>query len=96
MNGFKEDIQKKILGTQSHLVVLSAGSKGFESSDTLLNEIMLTEELRKRRLYIGAGNPTQGKQSAGCVVKGIDPDKEKKITLIEQYVIEGSCPVYRT
>lgn len=91
MNGFKEDIQEKILGTQSHLVVLSSAQKALEESHEITKNILLTEGvIHVAPFILSQGIIRHGKKSTGCVVKGIKPDEEKKITSIGKYIVKGS------
>ncbi|MFH1379993.1 MAG: lipoprotein-releasing ABC transporter permease subunit [bacterium] len=91
MNGFKEDIQMKILGTQSHLVVLPSGQKALERSPEIIRQIHLTQGVDQVAPFIfGQVIVRYGQKSIGSVVKGIIPEDEKKITSITSYVEQGS------
>lgn len=90
MNGFKEDIQEKILGTQSHLVVLPSGQRALKKSQEINQQIHLTKGIDQVAPFIyGQAIVRYGKKSIGSVIKGIIPEEEMKITSISSYVEEG-------
>jgi lipoprotein-releasing system permease protein len=90
MSGFEEDLKKKILGTNAHLVVLQQGS-GMRDYREILKKV---EEVRGVR----AATPfifTQAMLSSdnnvhGIVLRGIDPSTAGKVINIENTLKKGS------
>lgn len=90
MSGFHEDLQKKILGVNSHMVILSY--QGY------INEYKSILEKLKDKKEIVSSSPfvmgqvmvSSGKKAHGVFIRGIDPDNEAKTTDIEKYLKDGN------
>jgi len=90
MSGFEEDLKKKILGTNAHLVVLQQGS-GMRNYSEILKKV---EEVKG----VSAATPfifTQAMLSSdnnvhGIVLRGIDPITAGKVINIENTLKKGS------
>jgi lipoprotein-releasing system permease protein len=90
MSGFEEDLKKKILGTNAHLVVLQQGS-GMRDYREILKKV---EEFKG----VTAATPfifTQAMLSSdnnvhGIVLRGIDPSSAGKVINIENTLKKGS------
>ena len=90
MSGFEEDLKKKILGTNAHLVVLQQGS-GMRNYPEILKKV---EEVKG----VSAATPfifTQAMLSSdnnvhGIVLRGIDPATAGKVINIENTLKKGS------
>jgi lipoprotein-releasing system permease protein len=90
MAGFHEDLQNKILGVNSHIVVLSYSGK-------IKDHELITEEIRRipgvsRSSPFIYGQVMLGfrDRSFGAVVRGVDPDIESGTTDIVKYITQGS------
>lgn len=90
MGGFEEELQTKILGVNSHLVVLSydGGIKGYEA---------LTRKVRDFPGVVGASPFIYGQAMLvgetnvlGVVTRGIDPARAGSVTSIETALGKGS------
>lgn len=91
MNGFKQDIQEKILGTQSHLVVLPSGRSALPRSPEIIQKINLHGGVEHVAPFIlSQAIIRTEKKSIGCIIKGILPEDEVKITSIGKYITRGS------
>ncbi len=89
MNGFQTDIKDKIIGAQSHILVF-----GQMSRETYTQNIEKIEALPKvaaaaPHIY-GQGIITYGGQSLGLIVRGLDPEQERKINDLIDSLVEGS------
>ena len=90
MNGFEKTLKEKILGTYAHIVLLKAGQEGMDNDEEvaakvrevkgvvsaapfILNQVMLSSE----------------SNVSGAVLKGIDPDREAKVTELGHYMKAG-------
>lgn len=90
MTGFEEELKNKILGTNSHIVVLNHNGAiedyrrlseeterfpGVEAaSPFIFNQVMLTSDYNV----------------AGVAIRGVDPETVGKVTLLDNYLVEGS------
>ncbi|MBI4653753.1 MAG: lipoprotein-releasing ABC transporter permease subunit [Nitrospirae bacterium] len=89
MSGFQDDLQKKILGVNAHIIVLSYDGRAKD-------EKLLREKINKihdvkhsapfiyGQAMIGAGN-----RAHGVVVRGIEPELEVRTTDILRNIKEG-------
>lgn len=90
MTGFSEDLRAKILGTNSHIVITD------RTRDDIKEYRRLVDEAEKVP-HVVAATPFIFKQvllssettAFGVVLRGIDPEKEEKVTEIGKNVIEG-------
>ena len=90
MGGFRNDLQKKILGVNAHAVVLSADG-------TIGDYKALAARLRKEP-HVVAVSPfvmgqvmlSSGSASQGVYIRGIDPAEEKNVTDIARHMKSGS------
>jgi lipoprotein-releasing system permease protein len=81
MSGFEKTLKEKILGTQAHLVVLKTSQESMDQYDEVIRK---TGEVRG----VLAAAPfifsqvmlSSGSSVSGVVLKGIDPDREGKVT----------------
>lgn len=89
MDGFHEDLRKKILGVNAHVIV-----QNYEGRIT--NPNMVTEKLANLP-HVVASSPfvfgqvmlRHGDRAHGVVIKGIDPDTETKTTDVLKDLKEG-------
>jgi lipoprotein-releasing system permease protein len=90
MSGFHEDLQKKILGVNAHLVVLDF--KGTMSGYKDVIEKLKGEEyvVSSSPFVLGQTMVSYGKKAHGVFLRGIVPDSEKRTTEIFKYIKEGS------
>src|ERR1017187_9187803 len=90
MDGFRIDIQEKILGTQPHIVITSPFNA------TLPYEPALAEALKSIR-YVNAQAPYVSAQAllqsdrrvTGIMVRGIIPEQEKQVTRLAAILAQG-------
>jgi lipoprotein-releasing system permease protein len=91
MSGFREDLQKKILGANAHAIVESYRGH-------IDNYAPLIEKLRHvphvvsvSPFVIGQVMVTSGKRAHGVFLRGIDPVSEYSTTDILKHIISGSA-----
>ncbi|MDX9714716.1 MAG: lipoprotein-releasing ABC transporter permease subunit [Dissulfurispiraceae bacterium] len=89
MSGFHEDLQKKILGANAHVVVL--GSMGPVENYELLLQKLRTEKgvVSASPMVLGQIMLSSGKRAHGVVIRGIDLDSEKNTTEILKHIKAG-------
>lgn len=89
MSGFHEDLQKKILGVNAHVVVLS--HKGMvENYRDVVKQVEEDPDIRASAPFIlGQVMVTSGKRAQGVFLRGVEPDAELKTTEIRAFMKEG-------
>ncbi len=90
MSGFHEDLQKKILGANAHLVVLNY--KGIiEEQDLVINKLKTDQDILSAAPFVlGQVMVSSGDKGQGVYIRGIDPVLEAKTTEIAAHIKEGS------
>ena len=89
MNGFQTDIKDKIIGAQSHILIFGRMSEQTYKKNIQLVEQLPLVEAAAPHIY-GQGIITYAGQSVGLIVRGLDPEQEKKINTLADSVEEGS------
>ncbi|MBM4325701.1 MAG: lipoprotein-releasing ABC transporter permease subunit [Deltaproteobacteria bacterium] len=89
MNGFEKDLKEKILGTVSHLVIMSHSTRSVTGWDRLMRRIEKFDGVEATTPYIfgQAMLSTQGKVR-GVVVRGIDAETAGKVISLPKYLID--------
>ena len=90
MSGFHEDLQKKILGVNAHVVLLNYKGGMPEYKDVLEKLRADKEILSAAPFVMGQVMISYGKRAHGVFLRGIDPESEKKATDIGRFMKEGS------
>jgi len=91
MNGFREDLMSKILGVNSHVLVLKFGG-AFQEYEKTAQKISKLDGLVSSTPFIYTQvmvNNNSGSVS-GAVLRGIDPESAGKVVDIERMVKKGS------
>jgi lipoprotein-releasing system permease protein len=90
MSGFHEDLQKKILGMNAHIVVLDY-SGTIDFSEGVVDKIKGDREIISTSPFIlGQVMVSSGKKGQGVYVRGIDPSLEADTTDIARHLKEGT------
>jgi len=90
MSGFHEDLQKKILGVNAHIVVLDY-SGTIDFSEGVVDKIKGDREIISTSPFIlGQVMVSSGKKGQGVYVRGIDPSLEADTTDIARHLKEGT------
>jgi lipoprotein-releasing system permease protein len=91
MNGFERDLKEKILGTVSHLVVMSHSSRAVMGWQDLMERIQDFDGVKATTPYIYAQAmlSTRGKVR-GVIVRGIDPKTASKVISLPRYLLQGT------
>ena len=91
MTGFKEDMQAKILGTTSHVVVQPRGKQTMAGYAEVMRQVEEVPGVVAATPYIYQQVLLTSKTGVrGVVLRGIDPDKEPEVTEITKNVKSGS------
>ena len=90
MSGFHEDLQKKILGVNAHMIILDYRGSMPEYRNVL--ETLKGEEdvVSSAPFVLGQVMVSSGERTHGVFMRGIMPEMEMKTTEIEKYMKEGS------
>src|SRR5208337_3003877 len=91
-NGFRQDLQDRLLGSTSHINLLRVESDGMRNWQDLLSRL-------ERQPHIVAGAPaiyeqvliSRGARAQGAVLKGINPQDERKVSDLLDSVGNGSA-----
>jgi len=90
MSGFHEELKKKILGVNAHLIVLNYGGK-IKDYEVLTEEIVKVKGVKHSAPFIyGQAMLSFGRGARGVVVRGIEPELEVRATDILKNLKEGS------
>ncbi len=91
MSGFEKTIREKILGTQAHLVVLTAGQDAMGDYGEVIQKISQVKGVVSAAPFIFSQVMlSSGSNVSGVVLKGIDPDEEGKVTELARYMRTGN------
>jgi len=91
-NGFRQDLQDRLLGSTSHINLLRVASDGIRNWESLLARLEKTP-------HVVAGAPaiyeqvliSRGARAQGAILKGIVPRDERKVSTILDSVKDGSA-----
>jgi lipoprotein-releasing system permease protein len=95
-NGFRQDLQDRLLGASSHVNLLRVEADGIRNWEPLLSKL-------SKEPHVVAGAPaiyeqvliSRGARAQGAVVKGIIPEQESKVGDLLNSVRTGSAtPLY--
>ncbi|MBI4056355.1 MAG: ABC transporter permease [Elusimicrobia bacterium] len=102
MNGFQSDIQKKVIGAQSHLTLYDRqGLLSWDSQKPSLTrdkEMQRLKEILRQEKEVVAFSPfvlgqailSYRGRSTGIVLKGLDPIQEFQVNELNQFLLEGT------
>jgi lipoprotein-releasing system permease protein len=90
MTGFKEDIQRKILGTTAHIIVQERMKENMTDYDPLIEQIRAVPDVVAATPFV-LRQVLLTSQSAvqGIVLRGIDPVREAQVTEVAKNVSTG-------
>jgi lipoprotein-releasing system permease protein len=89
MSGFDEDLKSKIIGTYSHLEIIS--DYGVNPSKALTDKILNTRNVKATAYFLNTQALIRYNESVtGIIVKGIEPKDEVRIGKLGDYMKRGS------
>src|SRR5208337_4229369 len=91
-NGFRQDLQDRLLGSTSHINLLRVEADGIRNWQPLLSDL-------EKQPHVAAGAPaiyeqvliSRGARAQGAVLKGIIPQEENKVSDLLDSVRNGSA-----
>jgi len=89
MSGFHEDLQKKILGVNAHLIILDYKGTMPEYKDVIQKLEGEENIISYAPFVLGQAMVSYGKKAHGVFLRGIMPEKEIKTTEILKFIKEG-------
>jgi lipoprotein-releasing system permease protein len=89
MSGFHEDLQKKILGVNAHVVVLNYRGTMPEYKEVAEKVRHDRDILSSAPFILGQVMVSSGKRAQGVFLRGVDPATELKTTDIGKFMKEG-------
>lgn len=90
MSGFHEDLQKKILGVNAHLVILNYKGS-IDEYPSVIEKIKNDKDIVSASPFVlGQVMVSSGEKGQGVYIKGIEPSLESRTTEIANHLIEGS------
>ncbi len=90
MSGFHEDLQRKILGVNAHIVILDYKGS-MDSYKGVIEKIKGMEDILSASPFVlGQVMVSAGGKGQGVYIRGIDPSTEEKTTDIAKHLKEGS------
>ena len=93
MNGFKNDLTKKILGLNPHIVVQS---NGFELEDKFISKIEKKyPNTITSKTFSGEGVIVKDGSAKGVMVKGIETNKENSINFLKSNITSGKIENFK-
>jgi lipoprotein-releasing system permease protein len=90
MSGFHEDLQKKILGVNAHVVILDYKGTMPGYKDVIERLKGEKDIVSSAPFVLGQAMVSFGKKAHGVFVRGIVPEMEMKTTEISGYIKEGN------
>ncbi len=91
MGGFHQELQNRILSVASHIEASSTKAEGFDDWQAVSSAyskhprvVDSAPQVQHQALLLN------GRSSRGVLIRGILPDKEKNVSQIENYIIDGS------
>ena len=90
MSGFHEDLQRKILGVNSHIVILDYKGR-LDNYEGVMQKIKGVRDIVSDSPFVlGQVMVSAGGKGQGVYIRGIDPAREEKTTDISKHIKEGS------
>ncbi len=91
MNGFRHDIQEKIIGAQAHVMIASYDQGGIKNWRALLARVKKTKHVVAVSPYLANQVMLKsGHHVEGVVLWGVEPDKEARVTELNKNMKVGS------
>ena len=89
MNGFEKELENRILGVIPHSVITS--DVPMQDYDQIIKDIKNNNDIVDASPYISIqGLITSSYKSSGITLIGIEPAKEKSMSIIPEYMLSGS------
>ncbi|MEE8300120.1 MAG: lipoprotein-releasing ABC transporter permease subunit [Desulfatiglandales bacterium] len=95
MNGFREDLLKKILGVNSHLIILSYRG-GIKDTQTVMDKALEVDGVLSATPFIYSQVMIKNADNiSGAILRGLDPDTAGTVINIGSMIKEGSLTLLK-
>lgn len=89
MSGFQNDIKKKVIGAQAHIMVMGAMPDGrYQQLEKDIEQVKYVKAASPN--ILGQAILNFDRQSQGVIIRGLDPAKESKTSDLLSNIVEGS------
>ena len=93
MNGFKNDLTKKILGLNPHVVIQP---NGFKIQDNFIKDLKKKfKNISVSRTYSGEGVVVTNENAKGVIIKGINNNNKESLNFLEQNISSGDLNKFK-
>lgn len=89
MSGFHDDLRKKILGVNAHLLLLDFSGQVSDHEGVMRSLKDIPDVNAASPFVLGQVMISKGERAHGVFLRGVDPPYEKKTTNIDRYMKEG-------
>jgi lipoprotein-releasing system permease protein len=90
MSGFHEDLQSKILGVNTHIVILDYSGSMYDYEHVMDEAEDHSNVLSVSPFVLGQVMVSSGERAQGVYLRGVEPSLEIKTTDIEKHIVSGS------
>ncbi len=91
MDGFRMDIQEKILGTQPHIVITGPFESSLNYEPALATALLSVPHVKAQAPYVGAQALIQSENKVtGILLRGIVPSLETHVTRLNEILAHGN------
>jgi lipoprotein-releasing system permease protein len=95
MNGFREDLLKKILGVNSHLIILSYRG-GIKDTQAVMDKALEVDGVLSATPFIYSQVMIKNADNiSGAILRGLDPDTAGTVINIDSMIKEGSLTLLK-
>ncbi len=93
MSGFDYDLKEKLVGANAHLIVEAADGQGLREIDPLMRAVAGSEHVVGGAPFIsGQAIVRLPDRAFGVSIRGIDLERETRVTKLKDYLIMGHFP----
>lgn len=91
MNGFENELREKILGTNSHIVIVNTENREIKNYQNLLKEVENEKDVVAASPFLYAQVLLRSKNNVeGVIIRGIDLEAEERVTNLSKKIKYGS------
>jgi lipoprotein-releasing system permease protein len=90
MNGFQNELRRRILGGTPHIIVRRFFNEPLEDYKDIMDKLEGLSFIRAKAPFILTKSLIRNKRNAdGVVIRGVDAELEKKITEVNEHMVDG-------
>jgi len=90
MNGFQNELRRRILGGTPHIIVRRFFNEPLENYQEVMDKLEGLQFIKAKAPFIITKSLIRNKKNAdGVVIRGVDAELEKKITEVNEHMIDG-------